>query len=796
MENQGTLMNEKTFKVLEYNKILEMLKEEAASAITRKSIGELKPVFDIYLIKELLSETTEAVTVIMRKGALPLGNFYDIRNSIYLADKGSALTMKQLLEILYNLRVAGNTASFLKSDLPELPIIKGLAELLSVQKKLADHIDQCIVSEDEMADNASPELKNIRRSILRQNELIRAKMNQILNSQDNRVILQDSIVTMRQGRYVMPVKQEHKAKFPGIVHDQSSTGATLFIEPQAIVDLNNELREMELAEKKEVERILAELSAEVAQVKDELLNNQEILLKLDFIFAKGKFSVKLKGTEPEVNTRGRLRIKDGRHPLIDAAKVVPISIAIGKDYRTLVITGPNTGGKTATLKTVGLFALMTQAGLHIPAGHGTEMPVYKKVFADIGDEQIIEQSLSTFSSHMSNIVTIVESAGKETLVLLDELGAGTDPTEGAALAISILEHLYSKGVHTIATTHYTELKKYALATHGVENASMEFNVETLSPTYRLSIGLPGRSNAFEISQKLGLNPAIVEHAKGLLEQGDIEFEDVIASIEKDKKLAEEERDEAIMLNLEMKRQKEQFEKERVKQEARKEKIISRAKEEARSIIKEAKEFADQVQKELKELQKYQDSKERNRKHEAIRKRIRETSDKYKEKLVRVENINPVKAEELKIGDRVKLLSLNQMGNVISLPDDKGELQVQVGLLKINVNLDNISLVQEGSSEKESKTSRYSSMYRSKAQSIMPSINVIGSILDDALMDVDKYLDDAYIAGLKEVTVIHGRGEGILRDGLHQMLKNHKHVSTFRKGAYNEGGDGVTIVQLK
>ncbi|MDD4565236.1 MAG: endonuclease MutS2 [Eubacteriales bacterium] len=796
MGNQGSLMNEKTSKVLEYNKILGMLEEGAASAITKKMLGELKPVFDIYLIQDMLAETTEAVSVIMHKGALPLGSFYDIRNSIHLADKGSTLTMKQLLEVLYNLRVTANAASFLKSDLPELPIIKDLAELLSIQKSLADHIDHCIISEDEMADNASTELKNIRRSILRQNESIRAKMNQILNSSDNRTILQDSIVTMRQGRYVVPVKQEHKTKFAGIIHDQSSTGATLFIEPQAIVDLNNELREMELAEKVEVERILAELSAEVAEVKDALLNNQEILLKLDFIFAKGKLSVRLKGTEPEVNTRGYLRIKDGRHPLIAKNKVVPISIAIGKGYRTLVITGPNTGGKTATLKTVGLFALMTQAGLHIPAGAGTEMPVFQKIFADIGDEQSIEQNLSTFSSHMSNIVSIVENAGKDTLVLLDELGAGTDPTEGAALAISILEHLYDKGANTIATTHYTELKKYAIATRGVENASMEFDVETLSPTYRLSIGTPGRSNAFEISQKLGLKPIIVKHAKGMLEQGDIEFEDVITSIEKDKKLAEEERDEAIMLNLEMKRQKEQFEKEQEKLEEQKEKIISKAKKEARDTVREAKEFADQIQKELKELEKYQDSRERNRKHGGIKKRIREASDQYKEKFVTVENMNPVKAGELKVGDRVRVLSLGQKGNVISLPDDKEDLQVQVGLLKINVNLDNISLIQDGSSKKESKTSRYGTMYRSKAQSIMPSINVRGSILDDALMDVDKYLDDAYIAGLKEVTVIHGRGEGILRDGLHKMLKSHKHVSKFRKGAYNEGGDGVTVVQLK
>ena len=613
-------MNDKAYRVLEYNKILDLLGAEAASAITKKMIAELKPALDVFQIKEMLAETTEAVSVIMRKGAVSLGTFYDIKDYIWLADKGSVLSMKQLLQILYNLQVTRNASSFLKSDLPELPIIKGLADVLSVQKRLEDDIDRCIISEDEMADAASSELKNIRRSIQRQNEAVRSKMNQILNSADNKTILQDALVTMRQGRYVVPVKQEHKAKFPGIVHDQSSTGATLFIEPQAIVNLNNELREMELAEKIEIERILAELSAAVAAVKDDLLNNQDILLKLDYMFAKGKFSVKLKATEPEINTQGILRIKDGRHPLIDKNKVVPISIAIGKGYNTLVITGPNTGGKTVTLKTVGLFVMMTQAGLHIPAGSGTEMPVLQKVFADIGDEQSIEQSLSTFSSHMSNIVNIVENSGRDTLVLLDELGAGTDPLEGAALAISILEHLFDKGVKTIATTHYTELKKYAIATKGVENASMEFDVETLSPTYRLSIGTPGRSNAFEISQKLGLKPVIIKHARGMLEQGDIEFEDVITSIEKDRKLAEDERDEAIQLNLEMKKQKEQFDKEREKLEAQKEKIISKAKEEARDMIREAKEFADEVQKELRELEKYQNSGDRNRKFEEAGKR--------------------------------------------------------------------------------------------------------------------------------------------------------------------------------
>lgn len=791
-------MNEKAYRVLEYNKIMEQLAAEAASHMAKKIIEKLKPSVSMYQIKEMLAETTEAVSVIMHKGALPLGSFYDINNSIYLADKGGTLTMKQLLEILYNLQVTRNAASFLKCDLPNLQIIKEIAGVLSIQKKLEDHIDRCILSEDEMADNASPDLKNIRRSILRQNEAIRSKMNQILNSSDNRTMLQDAIVTMRQGRYVIPVKQEHKSKFSGIVHDQSATGATLFIEPQAIVNLNNELRDLEVAEKIEMERILAELSANVAEVSQELINNQKLLVKLDFIFAKGKLSVKQKAAEPEINTEGRLKIKNGRHPLISKDKVVPINISIGTEYDTLVITGPNTGGKTVTLKTVGLFVMMTQCGLHIPASSGCEMPVLEKVYADIGDEQSIEQSLSTFSSHMKNIVDIVENSGENTLVLLDELGAGTDPTEGAALAIAVLDDLYGKGAMTIATTHYTELKKYALSTYGVQNASMEFNVETLSPTYRLTIGTPGKSNAFEISQKLGLSKTIIENARNLLDQGDIQFEQVISSIEKDKLEAEAERDEAIALNLLMKKEKEQIELQKARLAEQKEKILSKAKEEARAMIKEAKDFSDEVQKELKALEKVQDSSSRNRKYEEVRRKVRSASDQYRDKIVIEENPNPVKAGELKIGDRVKVVSLNQNGEVISLPDDKGELQVQLGLLKMSVKVSNLMKIQGGPPKAKNKTSRskYGSLYSSKSQSISMTMNVRGRYLDDALMDVDKYLDDAYMAGLKEVTIIHGRGEGILRDGLHDMFRRHKHVSNFRKGAFNEGGDGVTVVQLK
>ena len=791
-------MNDKARRVLEYNKIIGLLSDMASSSVTKERIGKLSPMTEAWKIREAQEETTEAVNVIMAKGALPLGGFYDINGLARVAKKGGTLNMKQLLQVLYNLQVARNAAIFLGSDLPkeQLPKIMALASVISVQKRLEDEIDRCILSEDEMADSASPELKRLRRAILRQNEDIRVKINSMINSQENKTLLQDSIVTIRQGRYVIPVKQEHKGKVSGIVHDQSQTGATLFIEPQAIVNMNNELRELELQEKKEVQRILAELSGQVGLVEREIANNQKILLELDFMFAKGKLSVKMRGSQPTINDQGYLRIKNGRHPLIDAKKVVPVTVALGRDYHTLVITGPNTGGKTVTLKTIGLFAMMAQSGLHLPADCGTEMPIYHKIFADIGDEQSIEQSLSTFSSHMTNIVSIVKQSDDKTLVLLDELCAGTDPTEGAALAIAILGDLQSRGAAIAGTTHYTELKKYALSTAGVQNASMEFDVETLSPTYRLRIGVPGRSNAFEISKKLGLDDHIVERAGTLLERGDIQFEDVITKIEQDRKAAEAERDEAILLNIEMKRQKEKLEEKAQRLEEQKDKILSRAREEAADMIKEARELSDRVAKELRQMEKLRNSGEIDRRHDKIRGELREASGKYREKVKAVENDAPVNPNLLKIGDRVKVLTVDQKGNVLTLPDSKGDLQVQVGLLKLTVNLKNISKIQENGSTKEVVKQKYGALYRSKAQSVSISCNVIGKTLDEAEDIVDKYLDDAFMAGLKEVSVIHGRGAGILREGLQKMMKRHKHVASYRKGAYNEGGDGVTVVTLK
>lgn len=789
-------MNDKTYRVLEYDKIKDLLGREAASSMTKKIIEKLMPSKDEYEIRERMAETTEAVSVIMHKGALPLGGFYDIGPWVSLAQKGGTLTMKQLLEVLYNLQAAHHAALFLKSDLPPLERIDQLSAIISLQKELAAEIDRCIISEDEMADGASSELKSIRRRIGLQNETIRNKMNSILTSSDNKSFLQDSIVTMRQGRYVIPVKQEHRSRFSGIVHDQSSTGATLFIEPQAIVNMNNELRELELAEKNEVYRILTALSGEIGQVGEEIKNNQRILVDLDFMFAKAKLSAGMKAVAPKIDPQGILNIREGRHPLIDSKKVVPISIILGKDFDTLVITGPNTGGKTVTLKTVGLFVLMAHSGLHLPAAEGTAIPIFQKVFADIGDEQSIEQSLSTFSSHMRNIVDIVKEADDSTLVLLDELGAGTDPTEGAALGITILNELYGKGARTLATTHYTELKKYAIATAGVQNASMEFDVETLSPTYRLTIGTPGRSNAFEISAKLGLPHHLIDYARGLLDRDDIAFEDVITAIEKDRISAENERDEAMLLRIRMNRQKEELEKQQQKFSEQKEKMLAKAREEARDLVQETKEMADLIIRELRELEKQGDPSLINRNQEALRREIRELQEKHREKIDVKQNIKPARPDELKIGDMVRVISLDQKGELISLPDERNEVQVQIGLMKINVSINQVARVETGKKPKKPPGYKHGNLYQSKVLSVAQSINVVGKVLDDAIMDVDKYLDDAFMGGLKEVTVIHGRGAGILREGLAAMFKTHKHVEKARRGNYNEGGDGVTIVTLK
>ena len=789
-------MKDKTLKTLEYDKILSMLAAGASSAAAKEKLLGLSPMTDQISVMEALGETTEAVSVIVRKGNAPLGQLYDIDGAMSFAKKGGSLTMKQLLQILYNIRVASNVITFLKSDLPVLPVIDGIRDALETFPRLEENIDRCIISEDEMADNASPKLKDIRRSIHRQNDAIKNRLNNILNSQDNKTYLQDSIVTIRDGRYVVPVKAEHRARFPGIVHDQSSTGATIFIEPQVIVNLNNELRELELAEQVEIERILAELSSNAAEHYAQIMNNQKLLTMLDIIFAKGKLSIAMKGEEPHITSDGAVTLKQARHPLIEYKKAVPIDVSVGDGYTTLVVTGPNTGGKTVTLKTVGLLTLMAQSGLHIPASSESRISVFDQVYADIGDEQSIEQSLSTFSSHMKNIVEILQEVRKDCLVLLDELGAGTDPTEGAALAISILENLKAWGARTIATTHYNELKKYALSTPGVENGSMEFDVQTLSPTYRLITGIPGKSNAFEISRKLGLSEKIIERASMFLEKGDIEFEGVLDTIERDRKKAEEERRQAELMNISARRREEEIAKRQQALREKEDQIIRKAKEEARDILKEARRTADDVGKELRRINKLASVGDMNRSFDRSRRKLKETEERFAEKRIKRVNQSPVDASHLRIGDRVRVVTLDQVGEVMTLPDDKGALQVKIGIMKVNINVSDLMLVEEQKNVSGKASSRYGGLYLRKAQTISPTVNVQGENLEDAMMDVDKYLDDAYMAGLKEVTVIHGRGEGILKEGLRRAFKSHKLVASFRKGKYDEGGDGVTVVTLK
>lgn len=793
-------MNQKALETLEYRKIIAQLKREMGSAASAKLADELTPLTSEKIIKEELRSTTEAVDLIVRKGPLPTGGLYDIREALLLAKKGGSLTMRQLLEVQNVLGISSEVVAFMHDDaLPDLKYIGEMVDLIVEFTALEKEISRCILTEDEMADNASPKLKDIRRSIHQQNQAIKNKLSRIITSSSNKTYLQDAIVTMRDGRYVIPVKQEYRSFFPGMVHDQSKGGATLFIEPQGVVELNNKLRELEVEEQLEIARILAELSSRVAEHYREIRSNLELLTKLDFIMAKGKLSCKMHASEPKIDTDGELRLISARHPLIEYKKAVPVDIRIGGDYRTLIITGPNTGGKTVSLKTAGLLVMMAQSGLHIPASHASTLPIFGEVFADIGDEQSIEQSLSTFSSHMKNIVSIIDKASYDSLVLVDELGAGTDPTEGAALAIAILERFYDSGALTMATTHYNELKKYALATSGVENAAMEFDVETLTPTYRLLIGVPGKSNAFEISKKLGLSESVIERASEHIKHGDMEFENVISSIEDDKRKAAADRLDAESMRAEIEEKlKKLEEKEKAISEKRAD-IIAEAKREARELLRETKSAVKDVQKDLRKLQKSGAHTNLNTGAlEKSRRKINEAEDLVSEKVVKQVNSEPVSADTLKIGDRVKLLTIGQNGTILNLPDEKGNLMINIGALKVKARLQDLMLINEGKDRKPQakSSSKYGSLLRSKSSSVSASINVMGKNLEDALADVEKYLDDVYMAGLDMVSIIHGRGGGILKDGIRQMLKRKKYVDSYGAASYNDGGEGVTIVRMK
>lgn len=784
-------MDQKALKVLEYGKIIEKLSSFASSQLCRDELSNLSAKTHLSEIEYLLKETSEALYIIKEKGPLPLGNFYALDNELARVEKGGTLTMGELLRVLYNVNIASKVLSFMKSDLGDVPIVRGITELIFFPQSLRNEIERCILSEDEMADDASPQLRTLRRSIDRQKETIKNRINQIISSRDNQSYLQDALVTLRGGRYVIPVKQEYKTKISGIVHDQSGSGATLFIEPQIVVDLNNQLKELEMSEKAEIERILGELSREVAGHSEVLRNNQELFLKLDVIFAKGLLSYDMEGTEPKVSKEGGFNLIGARHPLIDKDKVVPVTVSLGEEYHSLIITGPNTGGKTVTLKTAGLLLLMAQSGLHIPAKEGTRLRVFNNIFADIGDEQSIEQSLSTFSSHMTNIVNIVNSADSESLVLLDELGAGTDPTEGAALGVAILKDLADKGAYVIATTHYTELKKYALSTEGVENASMEFDIKTLSPTFRVIMGVPGRSNAFEIASKLGLNQDIIERSKLLLDENALAFEDVVTKLNHEKKEIENLKDEALLLTLSIKKQKKDLESREKAFELKKEKILSDAKTEAKTMVKETKEELTRLIQEAKE------EKEGLRSMSFqgdLKKKLREKEKEFNEGKVITEETAELPLNLIKPGVLVKVAGFDQEGEVLTDIDDKGDLSLRIGIMKVTVNSKDITSLRKGEREEAGEAKR-----RKKEISLRScpvSIDVRGENLEDALMKTEKYIDDAFLSGLKKVTVIHGRGEGILRKGLQDAFGKNRHVKGFKNGDYDEGGDGVTVLEIK
>lgn len=788
-------MNERTIRVLEYKKIKDKLKSRATSNLGKELVEELGPINDFNEVKHRLMETSEAVSLVIQKGNIPIGPIYDLKRHLKIAEIGSYLYPGQLLEVGDTLRTARVLKNFIKApDSENFSPLQSLISNISTYKNIENRIEETIIGEDEISDNASPALRNIRRQIENKNIAIRNKLNSIINSSRTQKFLQDAIITIRQDRFVIPVKAENKKDVPGLVHDQSASGATLFIEPMAIVEMNNELKELKLKEKAEIERILREISAQVGEVADNIKINQDILAKLDFIFSKAKLSISMKGMEPKLNDNGYIRIKNGRHPLIDPNEVVPTNLWIGDKFNTLLITGPNTGGKTVTLKTLGLMVLMTQSGMHIPADHGTEISIFNRVYADIGDEQSIEQSLSTFSSHMTNIVGILNDVSHDDLVILDELGSGTDPTEGAALAMAILTHLYDKGVKTIATTHYSELKQFALANEGIENACVEFDVETLSPTYRLLIGVPGKSNALEISRRLGLGEDIINKSKEFITNEDIEFEEIISTIESNRKTAEQERDEAIKLRLEVQRLKQDYEKKYEKLQQQRDREIREAKEEARKILKESKKEADEIIKELRSISK-DVGRERNKRIEELRKTMKDNIEDLHEPVFFGEDISfSQPPKNLNIGDQVKVLNLNQEGTVLTQPNNNGDLTVQVGIMKINVNISNLRLIKEG---KDSiKKTNIGSIMKSKTQNIKNEIDLRGQTFEEASINLDKYLDDAYLAKLQQVTIIHGKGTGALRKGIKDFLKRHAHVKAFREGIYGEGGSGVTIVDLK
>ncbi|MDD3361304.1 MAG: endonuclease MutS2 [Hespellia sp.] len=791
-------MNKKCLTKLEYNKIIDQLVANASSQRGKLLCRNLVPLTDLAQIETSQEQTAASFTRIVKKGRVNFSDVFPMEESMKRLEVGAILSTTELLRVGRVIRTAAHVKSYGNHD-----TVEDLADCLDAYfnnleplTTLRNEIDRCILSEDEIADDASSTLRSIRRSISALNDKVHATLTNLVNGSLH-TYLQDPIITMRGDRYCVPVKSEYRGQVSGMIHDQSSTGSTLFIEPMAVVKLNNDLKELYGKEQEEIQVILARLSVDTAEYITEIRTDYKVLTELDFIFARGALALDMNGSKPVFNDKGRICIRDGRHPLLDSHKVVPITVTLGQDFSLLIVTGPNTGGKTVSIKTVGLLSLMGQAGLHIPAADRSELTVFTQIYADIGDEQSIEQSLSTFSSHMTNIVSFLNDVDEHSLVLFDELGAGTDPTEGAALAIAILSHLHSRGIRTMATTHYSELKVFALSTPGVENASCEFDVETLRPTYRLLIGVPGKSNAFAISQKLGLPEYIIESAKEHITEQDASFEDLLADLEKNRRTIEQEQDEISAYKREIETLKSQTLLKQEKVEEQKERILREAKEKANTILREAKDVADETMKNFRKFGKENVSTaDMERERERLRKKIKDNSAGGV--LPKVAPSKAYKPSDFKLGESVKVLSMNLKGTINSKPDAKGNVFVQMGILRSQVNISDLEIIEEEASytAKNFKKTSSGKIKMSKALSVSTEINLLGKTVDEAVAELDKYLDDAYISHLKSVRVVHGKGTGALRAGIHKYLKRQKHVKSFHLAEFGEGDAGVTIVEFE
>ena len=791
-------MNQKTLTKLEYHKIIAMLEEQASSFRGRQLCRKLKPMTNLDKINTSQEQTAAAFTRLIKKGRISFSDAAPVEESMKRLEVGAALGSGELLRILKLLQTAGRVKAYGRHDTQDelTDCLDAYFEQLEPLTLLANEIEHCIISEDEISDDASSTLKHIRRNINNMNDKVHATLTNLVNG-SLRTYLQDPIITMRGDRYCLPVKAECRGNVQGMIHDQSSTGSTLFIEPMAVVKLNNDLKELYAKEQEEIQVILARLSEDTAEYIEEIRTDYRSLTDLDFIFARGRLALEMNGSRPLFNTEGRIYIREGRHPLLDARKVVPITISLGKDFTLLIVTGPNTGGKTVSLKTVGLLTLMGQAGLHIPAGDHSELAVFHQVYADIGDEQSIEQSLSTFSSHMTNIVSFLQDVDENSLVLFDELGAGTDPTEGAALATAILSYLHKRGIRAMATTHYSELKVYALSTPGVENACCEFDVESLKPTYRLLIGIPGKSNAFAISSKLGIPDYIIEDAKKRLTEQDVSFEDMMTDLETSKRTIEKEREEIAAYKREIEALKMQTRQKQDKLDEQRERILREANEKANAILRDAKDVADETIKNFRKFGKENISAaDMEKERERLRKKIKDTSAASTIKAQKPKKA--YKPSDFKLGESVKVLSMNLTGTISSKPDSRGNVTVQMGILRSQVNISDLEIIEDVNpySPKAMKRTSKSKIKMSKSLSVSPEINLLGKTVDEAVSELDKYLDDALLSHLNSVRVVHGKGTGALRKGIHEYLRRQKHVKSYRLAEYGEGDAGVTIVELK